>query len=169
MTDNTALLIVDVQVGLIEEDPAVHDAATMLRRINDLISRARKAHVPVFYVEHVEDPDEFGPIHPEIAPQDGDVVIQKLTPDAFYQTVLQDELDRLHIKKVILAGFQTEYCIDTICRRAWNLGYDVILVEDAHSTFTTDNSPINARQIIGHHSNVLRTFATVVSTRDIQL
>jgi nicotinamidase-related amidase len=168
VANDVALLIIDVQVEFIEGDPAVHDAANMLKRIQSLIAKARTANVPILYVEHVEDPEEFGPIHPQIAPQEGDIVIQKLTPNSFYQTPLQQELERKNIKKLILAGFQTEYCIDTTCRHAWSLGYDVVLLMDAHSTFTSDYSPLHAEQIIAHHTNVLSAFATVMSATDIQ-
>jgi nicotinamidase-related amidase len=48
---------------------------------------------------------------------------------------------------------QTEFCIDTTCRRAYSLGYEIILVEDAHSTW--NNNVLQAPQIIAHHNLVL--------------
>lgn len=51
------------------------------------------------------------------------------------------------------ARIQTEYCIDTTCRRAFILGYNTFLVKDGHSTW---NSPIlTADQIIDQHNRVL--------------
>ena len=60
-------------------------------------------------------------------------MVQKQTPDAFHETNLHSELESRGIRKLVIAGLQTEYCIDTTCRRASSLGYDIILVENAHS------------------------------------
>jgi len=106
------------------------------------------------------DPDEYGSagwkMHPSIAPIEGDVLIQKKTPDAFHETNLRNELESREIRKLVVAGLQTEYCVDTTCRRAFSLGYEVTLVKDAHSTWGT--STLSAEQIIEHHNNVLSGF-----------
>jgi nicotinamidase-related amidase len=81
------------------------------------------------------------------------LIVQKQHPDAFQETTLQDELTRLRISQLILTGMQTDYCVDTTCRRAYSLGYAVTLVQDAHSTFDTPALP--AAQIIEHHNGVL--------------
>ena len=57
------------------------------------------------------------------------------------------------IHKLIIAGIQTEFCVDTTTRRAYSLGYQVTLVQDAHSTWDTEN--ITAAQIIAHHNLTL--------------
>src|SRR5581483_3373536 len=49
-----------------------------------------------------------------------------------------------------------EYCVDTTCRRATSLGYDVTLVGDAH--LTRDNGVLTAANIIAHHKFVLDDF-----------
>ncbi|MFQ5836450.1 MAG: isochorismatase family protein [Candidatus Bathyarchaeia archaeon] len=112
--------------------------------------------------------DPFGEIvHPSIAPAEGDVMVQKQTPDAFHETNLHSELESKGIKKLVIAGLQTEYCIDTTCRRAFSLGYVVTLVKDAHSTW--DSSHFTAQQIIEHHNSVLGGwFATLKNEREIE-
>jgi nicotinamidase-related amidase len=50
----------------------------------------------------------------------------------------------------------TEYCVDTTCRRATSLGYDVTLAGDAH--LTRDNEVLTAANIIAHHNSVLNDF-----------
>ena len=50
----------------------------------------------------------------------------------------------------------TEYCVDTTCRRAVSLGYDVTLASDAH--LTRDNGVLTAGNIIAHHNFVLHEF-----------
>jgi nicotinamidase-related amidase len=55
-------------------------------------------------------------------------MIKKETPDAFHKTNLHQKLKSKGIEKLVIAGLQTEYCIDTTCRRAYSLGYEVVLV-----------------------------------------
>jgi len=89
-------------------------------------------------------------------------------PDAFQATNLQRELESKGIKRLIVTGVQTEYCVDTTCRRAYSLGYDVTLVKDAHSTWDTDH--LSAPQIIAHHNHVLGGwFAELKEANEIDL
>jgi nicotinamidase-related amidase len=61
---------------------------------------------------------------------------------------------------------QTEYCVDTTCRRAYSLGYDIVLVEDGHSTWDTEH--LAASQVIAHHNATLGGwFATLRVASDI--
>ena len=61
-------------------------------------------------------------------------MIGKTASDSFYRTSLEDELRRLGTTQLIVTGMQTEFCVDTTCRRALSLGFDVTLVSDAHTT-----------------------------------
>jgi nicotinamidase-related amidase len=69
---------------------------------------------------------------------------------------LQEELERRGIKRLIIAGGMTEYCVDTTCRRATSLGYDVTRASDAH--LTRDNGVLSAANIIAHHNLVPEDF-----------
>ncbi|NIO38559.1 isochorismatase family protein, partial [Candidatus Bathyarchaeota archaeon] len=135
----------------------------LLAKVKSLIAKGRATQIPIFYVQNNGrngDPDEYGTpgwkIHPSITPVEGDVIVQKQTPDAFHKTNLHRELASRGVKKLVIAGLQTEYCIDTTCRRAFSLGYNVILVKDAHSTW--NSSLLSAQQIIDHHNHVLGGF-----------
>jgi len=172
--NNTALLIIDMQVGNFSEPNPILKANELLAKVKSLVAKARSAKIPIVYVQNngrKGDPDEYGTqgweIHPSIAPIEGNLVVQKRTPDAFHETNLHRELESMGIKKLVIAGLQTEYCIDTTCRRAFSLGYDVILVGDAHSTW--DSSSLTAQQIIEHHNSVLGGwFATLKNEREIE-
>jgi len=160
MTENTALLIIDVQLGMYEESDPVYRGEALLETIAALIAKARAADAPVVYVQHSGSeghplhPEGPGwPIHPAIAPAEGDPIVHKLDPDSFQETDLQRELEATGIKCLVIAGIQTEYCVDTTCRRAYSLGYDVTLVQDGHSTW--DSPDLQAAQIIAHHNTVL--------------
>lgn len=162
MSADTALLIVDVQLGMFESPliPPVHAGDALLSRIGDLIERARAAEAQVLYAQHsggVGHPLEHGTrgwqLHPLIAPLEGDPVVQKRTPDSFHETSLASELEARRIKRLVLTGIQTDYCVDTTCRRAFSLGYEVTLASDAHSTWSTKT--LTAQQIIDHHNEIL--------------
>jgi nicotinamidase-related amidase len=171
---DTALLIIDMQVGNFSEPAPIYEGNELLAKVKSLIARARSAQIPIFYVQNnggSGDPDAYGTpgweIHPSIALVEGNVMVQKQTPDAFHETNLHRELDSRGIKKLVIAGLQTEYCIDTTCRRAFSLGYKVILVKDTHSTW--DSPRFTAQQIIEHHNQVLGGwFATLKNEREIK-
>ena len=176
MGKQTAVLIVDVQLGMFESPliPPVCGGSELLAHIASLLSKARAAHVPIFYIQHnggkghpLEPGTAGWPIHPAIAPTESDVVIQKLTSDSFKGTALHYELKAREVVRLFIAGIQTEFCVDTTCRRAFSLGYDVNLVSDAHSTWDTD--VLFANQIIAHHNKTLGgTFVTLKKENDIQ-
>jgi nicotinamidase-related amidase len=160
MNSRTALLVIDVQLCNFEESPPVHRGSDLLSKIGALVAQARAVGVPIIYVQHcgsegaIDQPGTPGwEIHPAIAPTEDDTVVQKSHPDAFQDTSLQRELESRGINKLVITGIQTEYCVDTTCRRAYSLGYKVTLVEDAHSTWDSDH--LTASQIIEHHNAVL--------------
>lgn len=75
-------------------------------------------------------------------------------------------LEKLGIEKLIIAGMQSEFCIDTTTRRALSMGYANILVKDAHSTFSTKILP--AEKIIEHHNFILGSnFAKLMTTEEV--
>ncbi|MCA1635011.1 MAG: cysteine hydrolase [Acidobacteria bacterium] len=162
---NSALLIVDVQVGLVGAPRHAYRGAEVVARIKALMTAARESGTPVVFVQH--DGDEDGPvphgspgwqIHPEISPAEGETVIRKHASDSFLGTTLRDELEALGARRLFVVGLNTQYCVDTTCRSAVSHGFDVTLVGDAHTT--TDNGVLSASQIIEHHNLTLDDFGT---------
>ena len=162
MANQTALIIIDMQVGAFRSTiiPPVSRAEALLSNVGKLIAKARSAFVPIIFVQHnggSGHPLEYGTsgwhIHPAIALTDHDIVVQKSTPDSFHNTQLQNELESRNIRTLMIAGIQTEFCVDTTCRRAFSLGYEVTLAKDAHSTWDTEF--LSAQQIITHHNGIL--------------
>jgi nicotinamidase-related amidase len=169
---DVALLVIDMQLGNFGSNP-VFKANDLLARTRSVIQKAHASRVPVVYVQNCGgkgDPDEYGSdgweIHPSIAPVKVDIVVQKKTPDAFHKTDLREKLKSIDVKNLVVVGLQTEYCIDTTCRRAFSLGYNVTLVKDTHSTW--DSPVLSAEQIIEHHNRVLGgLFVTLKNEQDI--
>jgi nicotinamidase-related amidase len=160
MSANTALLVVDMQIGLVA---GAYQDDMVLDRIADLMGRARRAKVPVIHVQHhhaTYAPLKAGAstwhLHPRVAPVEGERVIAKAASDAFHETPLLDELRRLGVTHLVVTGMQTEFCVDTTCRRAISLGLNVTLVSDAH---TTTDAKFPAEMIIRYHNSVLPRLA----------
>jgi nicotinamidase-related amidase len=158
-----ALVIVDVQIGLVSlMRPELRDR--VLSNITVLLSEARSSGISVVFIQHdgpqghpLETNTPAWAIHPSILPLTGEPVIRKKASDSFFETGLAEELQNDKIRKLIIAGAMTEYCVDTTCRRAVTLGYDVVLVADAH--LTRDTTVLTASQIIAHHNLLLDGFA----------
>ncbi len=168
---NKALMIIDVQKGMFTTNPPIYKGETLLKNIKRAMEYAKEKEIPIIFVHHngpEGSPLEKGTagwnIHERISPEEGSIIIEKKTPDSFYQTDLQKRLSDLNIDHLIITGIQTEACVDTICRRSCSLDYKVTLLTDAHSTF--DKTEISAAQIISHHNEVLRWFAETVNTEE---
>ncbi|MCP9291975.1 cysteine hydrolase family protein [Gracilimonas sediminicola] len=176
MAKDTALIVVDMQVGVFNEAtiPAVFESEKLLSNVSRLIEKARNAVIPIVFIQHnggkghpLEQGTNDWQIHPGLDITNDDFTVQKHTPDSFYDTNLKGILDSNKISRVIIAGIQTEYCIDTICRRAFSLGYDVTLVKDSHSTWNTDD--LTASQIIEHHNSLLNEwFVSLKAENEIE-
>nr|WP_254119357.1 isochorismatase family protein [Bacillus sp. FJAT-29790] len=169
-----ALLIIDVQIGSFQESKPLYKGNELLTNIQLLISKTRLVRAPIFYTKFNNIPGkplERGTsgwkIHPFITPFENDIIIEKNHPDSFQRTNLRQELDVKGIKQIVITGIQTEVCVDATCRRAYSLGYDVILAKDGHSTY--DSGIFKAPQIINHHNEVLHQwFAYVKKTNEIE-
>ena len=143
----------------------------LLATISGLIIRAREAGVPVIYVQHcgakghpLEEGTRPWALHPKIGPQKQDTIVRKRFCDSFHQTDLHELLQSKSITKLVVAGIQSEFCVDTACRRAFSLGYEVILVKDGHSTWDTD--VLKATQIVTHHNLTLSSSFVKVAMSD---
>lgn len=169
---NTALLVIDMQVGLLEDkDFPIYQSKQLISYVNELISKARAADATIIFVRHTESSRSPLEIHQpgwqissELTVDENDIIINKYTPDCFHQTSLADDLKERHISNLVIAGLQSEYCIDTTCRRAFTLGYQTTLVSDTHST--CDSNILSAQKIIEHHNQVLSNWFVTLNRHD---
>jgi nicotinamidase-related amidase len=158
MSTDTALVVIDAQIGVVGE--AYHHDE-VLENIQLLLGRARSSGTPVLYVQH-NDPGfmksgmPLWQIHPAVTPREGEPVIQKESPDSFHETHLQEELEARGIKRLVITGGQTQFCVDTTVRRAVAAGYDVLLASDAHTT--EDSETLPAEKIIEFYNETLNGF-----------
>jgi nicotinamidase-related amidase len=64
-----------------------------------------------------------------------DFVIEKVRLNAFFQTSLDTLLRGLGVSTLLLAGIQTNYCVESTARAAWDLDYQFVVVEDCVTCF----------------------------------
>lgn len=156
---HTALIIIDIQRGLFETTPPPDDAAATIDRLNVLSRRLRAAGAPVLFVQH-EKPDSalaHGsegwqlPAALECLPED--LIVRKTTPDSFLRTDLEARLRERGITRLLIGGYASEFCVDTTVRRAAALGFEVVLLADAHTTH--DKPHASAAQIRAHENATL--------------
>lgn len=161
-----ALLVVDVQRGLVLQSPFKVD--NIIDNIGELIKKCRTCGIEVVYVQHngeegssLEKDSEGWQIYNKIAPKNSEKIIDKNKNSAFKDTDLKEYLDEKDIDTIILVGMQTEYCIDTTCKIAYEYGYNIIIPEETNTTF--DNEKLTAKDIYEHYNfNIFKDrFATV--------
>src|SRR5215213_8866958 len=105
----TALLIIDVQRSLIEDE--TWEPERILDRVSRLEAAARAAGVPIFYVADSRVEPHAG-LHPRLSPGASDRQMIKANCDSFLDTSLQGDLEAAGITRLVVCGLQTDFCID---------------------------------------------------------
>lgn len=150
-SDKTALLVMDVQRGIVGR---FGDDHAYLRRLGSAIDVARAARVPVIYVVvsfrtgHPEisarnrgfaavaqaggfaHDDPATEIHPAVAPQPGDIVVTKRRVSAFTGSDLQVLLSALEAGTLVLTGIATSGVVLSTLRQAADLDYRLVVLSD---------------------------------------
>ncbi|MEX0338204.1 MAG: isochorismatase family protein [Arenibacterium sp.] len=144
---DTALLLIDVQTGVFEtshwggptgrmNNPAATD------HLRNLLTAFRASTRQIAFTRHnsvePDSPLKFG--LPTGAQIDGleiahrDILAEKSVNSGFVGTTLDRDLKAAGISRLVVAGFFTNFCVETTVRMAGNMGYDVYLAHDACAT-----------------------------------
>ncbi len=148
---NTALVVIDVQNGVVWD---AYDRDHIVENISSLVANARSKNVPIVWVQHSDEEmpigSDYWQLVPELIPAEGEARIDKRFRNSFESTDLETSLDKLQVGHLVICGSQTNNCVRHTIHGALDRGYDVTLVEDAHTTsdFTWDHGTISALQII---------------------
>ena len=174
-----ALLVIDVQQGLDDSRWGERNNPDAEQQMAALLAAWRRANLPVIHVQHMsqhpESPLRAGlpgnALKPEVLPRDGEPLFQKTVNSAFIGTELEAHLRRRGIERLVIVGLTTDHCVSTTVRMAGNLGFDVVVVDDATATFERtgpDGARYSAEQM---HRLALASlhgeFAQVRSTHDV--
>jgi nicotinamidase-related amidase len=159
-----AMLVVDMQVGLLNGEPK-HDLPGVIDRINRLAARLREQAGIVIFIQHCGGKgDDFEPqtpgwaFLPELTRTPADIVVQKQMNDPFAGAELQARLDRIAPDRLLVTGWATDLCVDATVRSAVSNRHKVVVVTDAHTL--SDRPHLDAMSVIGHHHWVWRNLIT---------
>ena len=151
--EHTALVVIDLQKGIVGMPAGPHDTASVVARAAALAEtcRARGVFVVLVHVGPSPDgrdglrpvvdqpaawsspPPGWDEIVPELGPRDGDHVVRKRQWGAFYGTDLDLQLRRRGIGTILLCGISTNVGVESTARDAYERGYQQVFVEDACS------------------------------------
>ena len=152
---NTALLVVDVQTGVVA---AAHARDAVVANVASLVDRARRESVPVIWVQHFDEQLAKGSepwrIVPELSPDDAEPLVEKSYGDSFEDTDLETVLSGLRVGRLIVVGAETDACIRSTLHGAFTRGYDVTLVGDAHTTSDKTQWGAPAPEAVITHTNL---------------
>jgi nicotinamidase-related amidase len=140
----TALLIIDIQNDYFPggKYPLVKplEAAQKAYMILQCFREQGGHHVHIQHVSQKPDAtffisgDRGTDIHDSVAHFEGEPIVYKHEPNAFLNTNLLELLKSWEIERVIITGMMTHMCVDATARAASDLGFQVIIAEDACAT-----------------------------------
>jgi nicotinamidase-related amidase len=164
----TALVLIDLQKGILPFAHAHRSGAAVLAAAAPLAARFRELGAPVVLVrvgwsadfgdapkQPVDQargappggfPADWWDLPEELASVPGDILVTKRQWGAFYGTELDLQLRRRGISTIVLGGISTNIGVESTARQAWEHGYALVLAEDAmgaqsaeHHRFSIDN------------------------------
>ena len=158
----SALVVIDLANDFVYAGGVIADAGgpayqtraqAILPALRRLIEGARAAGVLVVYATDAHTPDDselakwpphamkgtkWADIVPALAPQPGDLVLDKTTYSPFVSTRIDEELRRRSITRLYVTGLHTDCCARHTSGDAFQRGYDLIWVTDALQAFTDE-------------------------------
>ncbi|WP_303900353.1 isochorismatase family protein [Anaerotruncus colihominis] len=149
---HTAIVGVDLQNDFLEDGALpCHRFYNIIRPLSQLFEAGRAANIPIVYVcdshhpgdseleiwkEHAMEGTWGAEIIKELAPKPQDYVVKKGYFNAFFQTNLQQTLNKLGVDTIIMVGWRTHVCVAQTVIEAFNQGYQVIIAEDGVDSTT---------------------------------
>jgi nicotinamidase-related amidase len=162
-TDSTAVVVVDVQNGFCHPDGSLYapQSEAAIEPVAELVDRAREGDVPVVFTRDVHPPEQFEDAHyydeferwgehvvegsweaelvDELSPAEDELVVEKHTYDAFYQTQLEGWLNAHGVDDLVVCGTLANVCVLHTASSAGLRDFRPVLVEDALGAIEDDH------------------------------
>lgn len=176
----TALVVIDLQEGILPFAGGPHTADQVVAKSATLAQKCRQQGLPVVLVrvgwsadfadalkQPVDAqaaahalPDNWWVYPPALGKQSSDIEVTKRQWGAFYGTDLELQLRRRGIDTIILCGISTNIGVESTARNGWELGFNLIIAEDACSA-------ASAEQHQGSMTHIFPRLGRVRSTDEI--
>ena len=164
---NTALIVIDLQKGIVARPTTPYPAADVVAKAADLLTAFRAHKLPVVLVHVVagapgrnEQPPQPAPpadwteFVPELDRQPGDHIVAKKSWGAFAHTGLEEHLKAQGVTQVVVAGVATAIGVESTARQAYEAGFNVTLAIDAMTDLNAET----------HANSVTRIFPRIGET-----
>jgi nicotinamidase-related amidase len=157
LDDRTALVVVDLQNGVLANPSAPHPVQDVIARAVELADVFRANDLPVVLVRFTAAgadatpgrtdmsgrsrplPEGWDVIVDDLAGHPGDIVVTKRNWGSFYGTDLDLHLRRRGVTQVVLTGVATSIGVESTARAAHEHGYHVTLATDAMTDLNPDS------------------------------
>jgi nicotinamidase-related amidase len=177
-TPKTALVVIDLQKGIVGRETAPYDAAAVVKNAAKLAKLFRDKNMSVFLVRvrasadgkdtlrpiadqkpwsQNPQPADWSEIVPEMGPEPTDFVITKHQWGAFYGTELDLEFRRRGITTMVLCGISTDIGVESTARFAFEYGYSQIFAEDAMTALSAEEHNFSVTKIFPRIGLVRKT------------
>jgi nicotinamidase-related amidase len=151
----TALVLIDLQNGVLGRKLAPISADELVARGKALAETFRAAGAPIVLVNvvlkldgperQVDEPTAlpktlptgFADLAPGLAGP-GDILITKSTWGAFFMTDLDSELEKRGVSTIVLGGVATHIGVEATARQAWELGYELVIARDVTTSLAVE-------------------------------
>ncbi|WP_187487764.1 hydrolase [Duffyella gerundensis] len=156
-TATTALVLIDLQEGILPFAGGPHSAQDVVSRAATLAAAFRAHSAPVVLVRvgwsadfadapkqevdapaHGALPENWWDYPAALGKQESDLQVTKHQWGAFYGTDLELQLRRRGIDTIVLGGISTNIGVESTARNAWELGFNLVVVEDICSAFSAE-------------------------------
>jgi nicotinamidase-related amidase len=162
---HTALVLIDLQRGVLGMPVAPHSAAEVYERSMQLVQRFHAAKAPVVGVRvsfsadradvlrpPVDQPTNFAALPPgwdefPAPPDAADLIITKRQWGAFYGTELDLQLRRRNVRCIVLGGIATHIGVESTARSAAEHGYELVIPEDLCSSPSAETHAFSFKHV----------------------
>jgi len=168
----SALIVIDVQVNVVKD---AFERNSKVANMALAVEKARAASVPVIWVRHSAEDlplnSEGWQIVPELVPLAGEPVIEKKFRSTFVETNFEEVLAGLKVSHLYICGAETNNCVRHTAMSALEAGYDMTLLEDAHTTtgFEWDGFVMDAARTIDEHNTNFIQYKLPTCSADIKM
>lgn len=171
-----AVVVVDMTSAFVEDQYSSGCSRTgkpAVVAIKQLLNKARELGIPIFYtkgfssyqnaergrwrdkVKSPPRPPEANEIAREIAPKEGDIIVAKAKPSAFFGTQLESMLTYLNVDTLIVTGMVTSGCVRATVVDAFSYNYRVIVPIECVADRSRISHQVTLFDIDGKYADVL--------------